>query len=268
MEEFGKLTPKIDYRYNTSGGFRFGKNPPVKDYRTFLFINYIKDGVPKPPDKLSQLDRVYTTHENSDPTSLFPMLGNDTVGDCTIAAYAHADTVYEGMVGKKKIMSEELCVKIYMHLTGGIDSGLSMMSVMEYVRRNTVMGDKILAYVSINPHNHTHVKQAIAMFGGLYTGFQVQENCIEDFKARKMWEPGELMNAGHAIFVPEYNEDGVNCLTWGNTQWGSWKWWDECVDETFVLVVPEAKDPKFTPGFDFEKLQVDLVSIADWGRDA
>ena len=243
---------------------RFGKNPPVKDYRTFMWVNYIKDDIPNPPNSISQTERVYRNLEETDPAILFPMDGNDQYGNCTIAAAAHANTIHRGMIFQKEIMPEELVIKIYMHLTGGNDTGLAMLPVLEYLRRNIVAGDKLLAYVSINPHNHTHVKQAMMLFGGIYTGFQVQVNCLEDFKEGKMWEPGELINSGHAVFVTDYNETGVNCLTWGRTQWGSWEWWDTCVDEAYVLLVPEARDTNFAPGFNFERLQKDLVSVADW----
>ena len=48
------------------------------------------------------------------------------------------------------------------------------------------------AYVKIDPKNHTHVQQAIQMFGGVYLGFQVQQNCIQDFNSHKPWTPGPL----------------------------------------------------------------------------
>ena len=52
---------------------------------------------------------------------LFPMDGNDTLGDCTIAALAHAMTMFHGMLGKHKIMAKAAVVGAYVHLTGGVD---------------------------------------------------------------------------------------------------------------------------------------------------
>lgn len=245
-------------------GLRFGKRPPVRDYRTFMLKDYLKDDVPIPPAELNVLNRVYQNIDPDDPTLLFPMMDNDKLGNCTIVAMAHGDTVWTSLIGKKSIYPQDLINKIYFHLTGGIDSGLAMLGVLEYFRKNSVMGEKIYAYVSLNSHNHTHVKQAIMLFGGIFLGFQVQEKCLEEFRDRIPWQPGTLMNAGHAVFATGYDSNGVNMLTWGDTQWGTWEWWDECVDEAYVILAPEASNPLFAPGFDFAKLKKDLISVAEW----
>jgi hypothetical protein len=52
-----------------------------------------------------------------------------------------------------------------MHLTGGVVSGLNELDVLNYWRQNPVSGDQIINYVSIDPKNHTHIQQAILLFG-------------------------------------------------------------------------------------------------------
>jgi len=191
------------------------------------------------------------------------MDGNDTLGDCTIAALAHSITVYRGLLGKKLIMSKQNVVKLYMHLTGGVDSGLNELDVLGYWRQNPVSGDEIITYVKIDPKNHTHVQQAIQLFGGVYLGFQVQENCIQEFDNHQPWTPGTLTNDGHAVYAVGYDQNDVTVLTWGNTQQGTWGWWDECVDEAYAILPPEAKTPGFAPGFNFAQLQADLAAVAN-----
>ena len=190
------------------------------------------------------------------------MDGNDTLGDCTIAALAHAVTTYRGLLGSKTIMSKRDVVKLYMHLTGGVDSGLNELDVLNYWRQTAVSGDKILAFASIDPKNHTHIEQAVQLFGGVYIGFQVQQNCLQEFDAHKPWTPGSLTNDGHAVFVIGYDHSGVTVLTWGNTQQGTWAWWDDCVDEAYAILPPEATSPGFAPGFDIAQLQADLTGVA------
>jgi hypothetical protein len=241
--------------------FRFGKHPPKIDYRTLRFKSYAA-ALPPPPNSLDVLPRVYDRLGTSDPAALFPMDGNDTLGDCTIAAVAHAITTYRGLIGTKKIMSKQQVVKLYLHLSGGVDSGLVELDVLNYWRRSSVSGDKILAFAKIDPKNHTHVMQAIQLFGGVYIGFQVQQNCIEDFNARKPWTPGPLTPDGHAVFATGYDQALVTVLTWGNTQQGTWAWWDECVDEAYAILPPEAKKPDFAPGFDLAQLEADLADVA------
>jgi hypothetical protein len=242
--------------------YRFGKHPPKVDYRTLRMRSYLTTAIPAPPASYNVLTKVYTKLNTKDPTKLFPMDGNDTLGDCTIAALAHAVTAYRGLVDKKKVMSKAAVVKLYMHLTGGLDSGLNELDVLNYWRKHAVSGDEILGFVSIDPKNHTHVEQAIKLFGGVYLGFQVQQNCIQEFDARQTWTPGPLTNDGHAVLAVGYDQKGVTVLTWGNTQQATWAWWDECVDEAYAILPPEAKNSKFAPGFNMAQLRTDLAAVA------
>lgn len=245
--------------------YRFGKHPPKRDYRTLRFKSYLTPALAAPPPSVDTLARVYANLGTTDATKLFPMDGNDTLGDCTIAALAHAVTTYRGMVGKKKdIMAKPAVVKLYMHLTGGVDSGLNELDVLNYWQSNVVAGDKVLAYISIDPKDHTHVQQAIQLFGGVYLGFQVQQNCVQEFDAHQPWTPGPLTTDGHAVFAVGYDQNVVTVLTWGNTQQGTWAWWDECVDEAYaILPLPEAKQPDYAPGFNMAQLQADLGDVAN-----
>jgi len=243
--------------------FRFGKHAPKIDYRTLRLKNYFTSSLAAPPISWDVLAAVYDRLKVSDPTTLFPMDGNDTLGDCTIAALAHADTVFSGLIGKKKILTKQAVVKLYMNLTHGIDSGLNELDVLNRWQSQPVGGDKILAFATIDAKNHTHIQQAIQLFGGVYLGFQVQENAVQDFDARKPWTPGPLTNDGHAVFAAAYDGNGLTVLTWGNTQKATWAWWDECVDEAYAILSPEAKKAGFAPGFDFAQLQADLADVAN-----
>lgn len=242
--------------------YRFGKHPPKIDYRTLRFKNYLTAAIAPPPPSLNVLPRVYDKLGTSDPSMLFPMDGNDTLGDCTIAGLAHATTTYRGLIGSRDIMSKQAVVKLYFHLTGGQDTGLNELDVLNYWQSHSVAGDKILAYASIDPKNHTHIEQAIQLFGGVYLGFQVQQNCVQEFDAHQPWTPGPLTNDGHAVFAVGYDQNGVTVLTWGNTQQGTWGWWDECVDEAYAILPPEANDPRYAPGFNIAQLQADLAAVA------
>jgi hypothetical protein len=243
--------------------FRFGKHPPRDDYRTLRFKNYLMAGIAPPPAAYNALTTVYQKLNTNDPAKLFPMDGNDTVGDCTIAALAHATTVYCGLVGKQSIMGKAIILKVYYHLTGGPDTGLNELDVLNYWQSNKVAAEEILAYVKIDPKNHTHVQQAMQMFGGVYLGFQVQQNCLQDFNNHVPWTPGPLLNEGHAVYAVAYDAKEVTVLTWGSTQQGNWAWWDECVDEAYAILPPQAKTPGFAPGFNFAQLQADLNDVAN-----
>ena len=243
--------------------YRFGKHPPKKDYRTLRLKNYLTPKLAAPPASYDVLSQVYKRLGISDPKTLFPMDGNDTYGDCTIAALAHAITTFRGKIGKKTILDTQILVKLYLHLTGGVDSGLNELDVLNYWQSNPVSGDKILAYTSVDEKNHMDIQQAIFLFGGVYLGFQVQQNCIQEFDAHQPWTPGPLTKDGHAVFAIAYDSTGVTVLTWGNIQKATWAWWDECVDEAYAILAPEAKKEDFDPGFNFDQLKADLEAVAN-----
>jgi hypothetical protein len=90
----------------------------------------------------------------------------------------------------------------------------------------------------------------------------VQENCINEFNAHRPWTPGKLTNDGHAVFAVGYDHKEVSVLTWGNTQMGTWAWWDECVDEAYALLPTDAEKAGFAPGFNFAQLKTDLAAVA------
>jgi len=242
---------------------RFGKHPPKRDYRTLRLRSYLTSDIAPPPESYNVLTRVFDKLKTKDVKKLFPMDGNDTLGDCTIAALAHAITTYRGLLGQERIMSRTGVVKLYAHLTGGPDTGLNELDVLNYWRKHAVSGDKILGYASVDPKNRIHIEQAVQLFGGVYLGFQVQQNCVQEFDAGQPWTPGPLTNDGHAVFVVGYDQTGVTVLTWGNTQKATWAWWDECVDEAYAILPPEAKNADFAPGFNAKQLMDDLEAVAN-----
>jgi hypothetical protein len=244
--------------------YRFGKLPAKHDPRTLRFGAYLTPAVAAPPASLDVLSRVFQQLGTNDVGQLFPLDGNDAHNDCTIAAAAHAVTVFRGLVGTRQVMAEQDVLNLYFQLTGGpnLDTGLLVLDVLSYWKQNAIGGDQILAYTSIDPANHTHVQQAIELFGAVYVGFSVTTETLDQFHAGQPWTPGTPNGEGHAVLAVAYDADGVTVLTWGSLQKGTWAWWDACVDEAFAILPPEARTAGFTPGFDFSQLQSDLASVA------
>lgn len=242
--------------------YRTGKLAARNDYRTLRFSDYVTATLPPPPVSFNVFDRVAANLKQSDPAKLYPLDGNDRYGDCTCAALAHAETVWNGMLGKSKIMAASDVTKLYFKLSGGADSGLNELDVLNFWRKSGAGGEKISAFVKVNPHNHVHVQQAMALFGGLYIGFQCQEDVIKDFDAHKPWTPGKLTQDGHAVFAGAFDQTDVAVLTWGAIQQGTWGWWDETVDEAWCILSAEALQPGFAPGFNSTQLLADLKAVA------
>ena len=245
---------------------RFGRLAPIHDARTFKFARYRMASMPAAPDSCNLVTGIMERLGIVNPATIWPMDDNDTLGNCTIAGIAHAVTTYRGMLHEVRVPSAADVDALYFKLTGGPDSGLMELDVLNYWRQNTFADDQIMAFVAIDPKNHEHVKQAVAYFGGSYIGFQVQENACEDFTAGKTWDAGPLTQDGHAVYVVGYDANGVWVLTWGGIQKATWAWWDCCVacqnGEAWVILPPESQVAGFATGFDFETLKADLAALA------
>lgn len=236
---------------------RFGKHAPKLDYRTFRFPNYNAALKPAP----ATADSLARVLGKSQVSQMFPMDGNDVEGCCTIAGRAHSVTLFHGFIGKKLIPSAAQVHKRYRHLSGGEDTGLNMLDVLNDWRKSPLDREVIKAFAKLDPKNHDHVKQAIAYFGCVYLGFQCQEAVLDDFNAGRTWTPGKLTEDGHCVVATGYDADTVSVLTWGSVQKGTWDWWNECVDEAYVLLPTEAQTKGFAPGFNFAQLQTDLAAV-------
>ena len=240
----------------------FGKDPVKSKYKTLRFDDF-SAALPPPPASFSNLSRIYAALKVSDPARLFPMDGNDTESDCTFAGRAHLITAFRGLIGQLSVMPAAAVVSAYLKWTKGQDIGANELDLLTDWRKHPFGGDKILGFASADPKNHTHVKQIIQLFGGNYLGFQCQENVIKDFDAHRPWTPGKLTNEGHAVVALDYDPDTVTVLTWGGVQQGTWPWWDECVDETYAVLPPEAANPNFAPGFDIAKFKAALAEVTN-----
>jgi hypothetical protein len=240
---------------------KFGKLPPRIDPRTLRFSSFLLPTLPPPPPSYDVLANLRL--KVKDPTVLFPMDFNDRYGDCVAACLAHAITVYRGLVGQERVMLADAVLRLYFKLTGGQDIGLYVLSTLNYWRSARVAGDQILAYVSIDSLNLTHVRQAIQIFGGLICGFAVQANAVADFWAGRTWTQGTLTNSGHCVFITEFDQSGFTCLTWGAKQKADLSWWNTCVEEVYAVIPYEATMPGYKDGFNFEKLLSDLALVAN-----
>ena len=244
---------------------RFGKHPPKVDYRTLRLKSYLTSPTLAPPPACwNVLAAVFANLKTHDPTKLFPMDGNDTMGGLHHRRRRPRPSPPIRGLGSKtnscpRRLSRNSTTTCLAAWTRSARTGRPQLLAQAH---GAIDGDKIMAYASVDPKNHTHVQQAIKLFGGVYLGFQVQQNCIQEFDAHQPWTPGPLTQGGHAVFAVAYDQNGVTVLTWGNTQEATWAWWDECVDEAYAILPPEAAKAGFAPGFDVAELQTDLANVA------
>ena len=251
--KFGKHAKRND---------RFYRTLQIEDYLPLSSAEMAAANLPSPPTSTGNLRRLYKTWGVTSPKGILQMDGNDTIGDCTIAALAHFATMFQAFLGKKVIPPPSEVEKFYFQLTGGQDTGLDMLTVLNYIRKNSWLGEApILAFAEVNVKDRFLMSQCIALFGGLYAGFQVQSNCIAQFDNGGPWTPGPLTQDGHCVNLADYDTTGLYAETWGSVIGATWPWEAECVDEAYVIIPAEAATPGFIPGLKIADLLTDLKEV-------
>lgn len=238
---------------------KLGKKPAKKDARTLKLGKYFGAALPAPPDSVN----------NSRDATDWGMMLNDNLGCCTIAGIGHAIQVMvlsEILPAAKPGIispSDDIILRYYEQWDGynpadpTTDQGGIELDVLNAFRRDGFAGYQLLAYADPDQTNLTHVKQAIWLFGGLYIGLALplgwQGASVWD---SNMGDPGSW--GGHAVFVPDYDEQGPTCITWGGLQKMTWQGFQQYVDELHALIVPDFRPPD---GFDLAALQADLALV-------
>ena len=238
---------------------KLGKKPARNDPRTLKLGRYFTPELAPPPP----------TVNHSRGISDWGMMLNDNLGCCTIAAVGHAYQVQVlSQIDPNKPVgvikpSDDIILRYYEQWDGydpsdpSTDQGGEETDVLNKWRKNGFAGRQLLGYADPAPTNHAHVKQAIYLFGGVYIGIQLptgwQNAGIWD---ANMGDPGSW--GGHAVYVCDYDDQGVTCITWGMLQKITWDGWDEYCDENHALVTPEWNPPV---GFAIDSLLADLAAV-------
>lgn len=181
---------------------------------------------------------------SGDIRSLYPILGNDRYGDCTVAAAAHMITIHEAFGGRQVIATESDVVKLYFKLGNNRDNGLMLSTVLQAWRAGILGGYKIEAScnVNVNAADLKQVKQAIQYMGSVYVGFLTTHDTVPQFQNKQPWTvTGSRTEGGHCVVVTGYDDakQEFECLTWGGIQRASYAWWRQYVDECHAVVTPQ-----------------------------
>src|SRR5487761_1638078 len=80
---------------------------------------------------------------------------------------------------------------------------------------------------------------AITLFGGVYIGLALPNTA----QTQDVWDVSPNGGAdakkgswgGHCVFVPQYDEHGFTCITWGKLKTMTLAFWKKYCDEAHVL---------------------------------
>lgn len=237
--------------------FQLGKAAPSQDERTLQLANYLTPSLPAAPSKYSVSGKVTD----------WPMYANDRLGDCTCAAAGHMVQAWTSF-HQPWTPTEAEVVALY-NATGYEDNGRVETDVLNYWRKDGFghRRDRIAAYTAVTPRNHTQVKQAVWLFGGLYIGLDLPltaQNQTTEWKL--VYDAGEdaLPGSwgGHAVCVTAYSRSGLEVITWGQRMKMTWGFWNRYCEEAYAVLSGDWTSTTTAPnGFNLAQLEADLHAI-------
>ncbi len=202
------------------------------------------------------------------------VMGNDKLGDCTIAAPGHAIQIHTAnSTGIEVTIPDSEIIKAYSAVGGyvpgrpGTDQGCNMLDVLKYWSQYGIGGHTGIGYVEVDPANTDQVKAALWLFGGLYGGCDLPSDWLDgDWDSTKSPVVG-----GHAWWLCGYDGANYYVMTWGEVRKFTSAGWAQFMahardSELYAVITPEwlANASKKAPsGFDFQALANDLAIIAN-----
>jgi hypothetical protein len=241
---------------------KLGRKAIKTDSRTLALGKYLTPGLPAPPPQADWTKGITS----------WGMMLNDHLSDCTIAGAAHAIQVWTANNGKMTTVPDATVQSIYEKWDGYVpghpstDNGGVELDVLNDWKKQGFAGSKLLAFADPKVANLTEVRQAIALFGGVYIGLALpltaQNQDVWDVAPNGGAKAKPRSWGGHCVFVPKYDEKTFTCITWGEPKTMTVAFWNEYCDEAHALLSPEWISIKGSPGgFAMAQLEADLKAI-------
>lgn len=224
---------------------------------------------------------VPVSYDWSDVVLAWGMLGNDTVGDCTIAAVGHAIDLWTAAAGKPRLMTAAEALSGYSAATGYLpadpatDQGADPQDILQWWCGHGFLAgaqnDNLAGFASITPTNKDEISRSIYELGGAYLGIELPA-AIEaafadptqewDLPAGQslsgLWLPGSL--GGHAILAVGYDSAGVIFISWGARYRMSWPFWLAYGSEAYALLSRDFANDNVPPEA-WDALQADMAAL-------
>jgi hypothetical protein len=182
------------------------------------------------------------------------MMKNDTLGDCTCAAFYHALQVWSFNAGKQIDTEPDLDVVDlyeqacgYKQAKGGEGPGGNEQHVLTYILKqgapcgpNGQQRQKITAFVEVDVKNIDNIKRSIHDCGVAYIGFNVPQYIMPpDEEPLKLWDVNPKADntivGGHAVVLTGYDANGARLISWGQYYTMTWAFFEKFVDEAYAI---------------------------------
>lgn len=235
---------------------KLGRLEKRVDPRTKLFAKYVNlSSLPAPPETVDWTSGV----------SAWQMLGNSQWGDCTIAGAAHQIMIWSSQVhGTPNVIPEQSVVDTYLKLSGGQDTGLVELDVLNSWRKDGLLGHTVKAFAEVNVADQNHIAVATWLFGGLYIGLNLPNSA----KNQEVWDAVSDFGGdwgGHCVVIAGIDKAGLTCVTWGATKRMTWAFFLARCDEAWAIIPDEYSQLPLGGikgvGFDLDHLIADIDQV-------
>jgi hypothetical protein len=165
----------------------------VIDHRNLKFKNYADPNQLPPPDPLED----YISGYEKD----LQMYGNDGAGNCVIAAKYNLDGVEADHAGNSFSASTKNAIDDYSAITGydpsqtqpdgsnPTDCGTDPQAAAKWYNALDPSDPRyIRAWVQIDQNNMTEIRQALKIFGGIWTALALPLTAQDQLKAKEPWD--------------------------------------------------------------------------------
>jgi hypothetical protein len=251
---------------------KLGKKPAKHDPRTLQFKNYLAakpTALPPTPDEVSWVTKVPS----------WPMMMNDSLGDCTIAAAGHMIQQWSFFANVEVTPTDQQVLQAYEAVSGYVpgepwtDNGAVILDVLNYWRQHGIAGHKITAYTQVDHSNLDEIRAAIQLFGNVYIGIQLPVTA----QTQDAWtvanggtftqdgQPGSW--GGHAIPLMAQSPKTQTCITWGERLKMSHNFFLDYCDEAYAIVSQDwiGANGLSPSQFNLKQLMLDLAAVNQLG---
>lgn len=192
------------------------------------------------------------------------MLGNDVAGDCVAVTWANLRRLTTAVLSVENYPTQDQVWEVYRTqnpdfdpagtaMTNGpgsyTDRGMDIQQALGYLHKvGGPDGVKVLAFAKVDQSNPVEVKTAIAIFGAVWTGLNVQAVNESQFAQGRPWGYSDTspLVGGHSVITAGYGPPGKGPLG-GDERFETWAqetsftdgFWQNNVQEAWVVIFPE-----------------------------
>jgi len=239
---------------------KLGRRPP-KNAPSLTLAHFLTGVIPDHPTAEDYLSKL----------SNWQMLGNDQYGDCVAVTWANIRRLVTAMLATEYYPTLNQVIALYKTQNPNFpseDNGMDIQTCLEYLNgTGGPDGVKAVAFAKVNFSDLNEVKAAIAIFGFVWLGINVQKANMDEFDNNQPWDyvSGSPNDGGHSVISGGYlnvSTDDVRFITWAQETGFTDNFWSHLVEEAWAVIWPEHLGTKeFEQGINLQQLAADYQEI-------